>query len=80
MKSNMQVLNVRTITSKGTGKQSVIVQAMESPGPDASLRGLVEFFAPDGMNPSIGAVVGVKVTEFRSLYKGVAQISVQPAK
>ena len=80
MKATMQVLNVRTITAKGTGKQSTIVQAIESPGPDATLRGLVEFFAPDGMTVALGATVAVRVTEFRSLYNGVAQISVQPAK
>jgi len=76
----MQVLNVRIITAKGTGRQSTIVQAMEAPGSDASLRGLVEFFAPDGMTVAVGSTVAVRVTEFRSLYKGVAQISVLPSK
>jgi len=80
MKATMQVLNVRTITSKETGRQSTIVQAMEAPGADSSLRGLVEFFAPDGMTVAIGSTLAVRVTEFRSLYKGVAQISVQPSK
>lgn len=57
-----------------------VAQAIEVPGPDSSLRGLVEFFPPEGMVPRIGETLVVKVTEFRGLYNGVAQISVQPAK
>jgi len=80
MQAKLQVLNVRSVTAKKTGNSMVVAQAIEQPSAESSLRGLVEFFPPEGMVAKIGEVLAVKVTEFRGLYNGVAQISVAAAK
>jgi len=80
MNAKLQILNVRTVTGKKSGNAMAVAQAIEQPGPECSLRGLVEFFPPDGVVVKIGEIFPAKVTEFRGLYNGVAQISVLPAK
>jgi len=76
MNGTLRIVNLRQITSKKDGRVSQVATAMED-GPAASLRGVCEFFLPDGMKAEIGKTVAVAITEFRGVYRGVWQLSVR---